>query len=122
MKTVLIVDDETSVLKILQRICSLLGYKTTITDSVDFALKKFSEETFDLVLMDVVMPDNDGLLVAREMKRIKPNQIIILVTGIGRNEAILQSYFKNVFVEDILLKPFSFWDVKVVLADNLSNN
>ena len=119
MHKVLIVDDEPSVLNTLNRICSQLGYKTFIADSADLALEVFCLEEFDLVLLDVMMPDKSGFFVAREMKRIKPNQIIILVTGIGRKEAIFQSYSKNVYVEDILLKPFSIWDVKAVLADNL---
>ena len=120
MKTVLIVDDEQIVLEVLQRILSRLGYNPVITDSGDLALRKFSMEVFDLVLMDILMPVKDGFEIAREMKQIKPDQKIVLVTGIGADIAAAQADVEKIGIESVLAKPFSYERVKTVVADALN--
>lgn len=122
MKTVLIVDDEPNVQNVLKRICSLLGYAPVIADSSENALKKFSMGSFDLVILDIVMPEMGGFEVAREMKRIRPDQIIVMVSGLGREEALNRSYIENVYVEDFLSKPFSYENIKSVLTNVLNND
>ena len=119
MKRVMIVDDEQIVLDVLQRILSRLGYNPVVTDSWEVALQKFSNEDFDLVLMDILMPEKDGFEVAREMRKIRPEQKIVLVTGIGADTAAAQADSEKVGVEYILTKPFSYERVKTVVANTL---
>ena len=120
MKTVMIVDDEQIVLDVLQRILSRLGYDSVIIESGDLAMERFSREFFDLVLLDVLMPEMNGFEIAKEMKRIKPEQKIVMVTGLGEDAAIAQADIENVPVDNVLSKPFSYEKVRTVVADTLN--
>ena len=119
MKTVLIVDDEKIVLEVLQRILTRLGYNAVVTDSGENALKRFVKESFDLVLMDVLMPERDGFEIAREMRRIKPDQKIVLVTGIGTDAATAQADSEQVDIDNVLSKPFSYEKIKMIVTNAL---
>jgi len=119
MKNVLVVDDEQIVLEVLQRILSRLGYAVTVSDSGDVALKQFAEEVFDLVLMDVLMPERNGFEIAREMKQIRPDQKIVLVTGIGADAAAAQAHSEHIGIDYVLSKPFSYDKVRTVVASAL---
>jgi len=119
MKTVLIVDDEQIVLDVLRRILSKFGYDTVAADSGELALERFSREAFDLVLMDVLMPDMKGFRIGREMRRIRPDQKIVMMTGICKNTVEAQANLEDIDVDNVLLKPFSFEKVKSVLKEVL---
>ena len=122
MQNVLIVDDEKIVLDVLQRILSRLGYRPIITESWEIALDLFSSATYDLVLMDVLMPEKNGFEIAREMRKIRPDQKIVLVTGIGAEMATAQAEAEEVGIEYVLPKPFSYDKVKHVLAEVLQSD
>lgn len=119
MKTVLIVDDEKIVLEVLQRILTRLGYNAVVTDSGENALKRFVKESFDLVLMDVLMPERDGFEIAREMRQMKPDQKIVLVTGIGTDAATAQADSERVGIDNVLSKPFSYEKIKMIVKNAL---
>jgi len=122
MQSVLIIDDEKIVLDVLQRILSRLGYRPIITESWEIALDLYSSASFDLVLMDVLMPEKNGFEIAREMRKIRPDQKIVLVTGIGAEMAAAQAEAEEVGIEYVLPKPFSYDKVKHVLAEVLQSD
>ena len=119
MQKVMIVDDEQIVLEVLQRILNRIGYQTEVVESGQAALKRFQDETYDLVLLDVLMPEMNGFEIAREIKKMKPGQKIIMVTGLGEDAAIHQAGTENVPVDSVLSKPFSFEKVRKVLEETL---
>ena len=121
MKSVLIVDDEQIVLDVLQRILNRLGYETRISDSGEDAMGRFASESFDLVLMDVLMPEKNGIEVARRMREVKPDQKIIMVTGLGAEAVMAQNKEANVDYNSVLSKPFSFDKVRHILQAALDN-
>lgn len=121
MKSVLIVDDEQIVLDVLQRILSRLGYDTVVSDSGESALERFSENSFDLVLLDVLMPEKNGFEIAKEMRRVKPDQKIVMVTGLGEDAVETQALSERIGINTVLSKPFSFEKVKSVLLTMLDN-
>lgn len=115
MKTVLIVDDEQIVLDVLQRILMRLGYRTLIADSGDQALQMFNSNLYDVVLMDVLMPEKNGFEIARKMRTIRPNQKIVMVTGLGADAVAGKAVAESLSVDSVLSKPFSYEKVKSVL-------
>ncbi len=121
MKNVLIVDDEQIVLDVLQRILMRLGYDSDISDSGETAIEKFSNEEFDLVLMDILMPEMGGFEIAKQMRKIKPNQKIVMVTGLGTDAAIAQADLEKIDIDDVLPKPFSFENVRLLLGREIKN-
>lgn len=122
MKRILIVDDEQIVLDVLQRIVSRLGYNAVVSDSGKTALERFDKHAFDLVLMDVLMPDKNGFEIARQMKKKKPHQKIVMVTGLGIDADITQEGLETVEVDSVLSKPFSYDRVKCVVDDALQGS
>jgi two-component system chemotaxis response regulator CheY len=63
---------------------------------------KFSKP--DLVFLDAVMPEMDGLSTLREIRKIDPNSIVIITTSLSEKEKVLQ--FKEAGANYYLLKPF----------------
>jgi len=116
MKKVLIVDDEPIVLDVLDRILTRIGYRTTITDYWASALDEFASQNFDLVLLDVLMPEKNGIEIARMMKGIKPGQIIVLVTGLDTNLVMLQADLECVDINGVISKPFSIQKVRTIIS------
>lgn len=81
-KTVLLVDDEQSMLKVLERRILSWGHRALLADSGLEALRMAKEQRPDLILLDVMMPEMDGLEVCRRLKASKDTARIpvILVT------------------------------------------
>ena len=122
MKSILVVDDEEVMLEVLWRTLTRLGYKIALSDSWKSALDLFSREKFDLVLMDVLMPQMNGYMIASRMRQLKPNQRIVMVTGLGADAAMAYNYSTRVNVNGLLLKPFTFEKLKSVITNALSRN
>lgn len=122
MKSILVVDDEKVMLEVLWRTLTRLGYKIALSDSWKSALDLFSREKFDLVLMDVLMPHMNGYMIASRMRQLKPNQRIVMLTGLGADTAMAYNYSTRVNVNDLLLKPFTFEKLKSVITNALSRN
>lgn len=78
---ILIIDDEVNTLNSLVRAFNLEGYETVVAESGAAALKKIEDPRLDLVLCDVVMPKMDGITTLREMKKVKPNLPVIVMSG-----------------------------------------
>jgi len=116
MKNILVVDDEKIVLDVLQRFISRLGYNTVVTDSWESALVRFSKERYDLVLMDVLMPGKNGFEVAEEMRRMRPDQKIVMLSGFGNDAEIVGNEQEGTDLHFILSKPLSFEGIKSVLT------
>jgi len=120
MKRILIVDDEKVVLDVLERILARLGYSTVVAHSGDTALELFSKEKdyFDLVMLDVLMPGKNGFQIAEEMRRIRPDQRIVLVTGMGENAInVKRGKASSVEINEVLAKPFSFEKIKSLVEE-----
>jgi len=86
--TALVVDDEKSVLSICTKMVSLCGFTViTACDGID-AVSKFREhvDVIDVVLMDLTMPNMDGITAMSEIFSIKPDARVILSSGFNEDE------------------------------------
>ena len=102
--SVLVVDDDIRILHMLRRMLELEGYKVLIVNSGEAALNMFDEESPDLVLLDVMMPDVDGYTVCKSIREF--SQIpIIMVTAKGNDEEKVQGL--DAGADDYVAKPFS---------------
>ena len=81
-RLVLLVDDEQSMLKVLERRLASWGYRVLLVDNGLDALRLAKEQRPDLILLDVMMPEMDGLEVCRRLHATKETKQIpvILVT------------------------------------------
>ncbi len=102
--SVLVVDDDIRMLRMMQRIMELEGYRVLSASGGEAALNVFNEETPDLMLLDVRMPSMDGYTVCRCIREF--SQIpIIMVTVRGNDEEKVQGL--DAGADDYVTKPFS---------------
>lgn len=88
---------------------SLKGYVVTSTSSGADALARVQKEVFDLVLLDLHMPEMNGAEVATRMKALSSPPTIVLLTGDSIAEA--KARCDELGVADCVTKPFQFRDL-----------
>ena len=88
---VLIVDDEPNLLESYKIGLELKGYAVSIASSGREALKKCEDETFDTVLLDIHMPEMDGLETLQCLGQLRPDQVVIMLTAHGSLESAVEA-------------------------------
>jgi DNA-binding response OmpR family regulator len=87
---ILVVDDEPPIRELLASYFKKHGYDvTTAADAVE-TMRLADEVPLHLVILDVLLPDSDGLEILEQLKAAHPNLPIIIMTGIGFDEELLQ--------------------------------
>src|SRR5690242_11880833 len=81
--SVLIVDDEKNILLTLSQALQLAGYRTELAQSGQLALDLIAARPVDAVLMDVKMPDMDGLTALEKIAALRPDLPVIMMSGHG---------------------------------------
>jgi two-component system nitrogen regulation response regulator NtrX len=104
-RTILIVDDETSILRSLEGILSDEGYETVCAESGPGALGKMEEMIPDLVLLDIWMPDMDGVEVLTKIKEQYPFLPVVMMSGHGSIETAVKATKHGAY--DYIEKPLS---------------
>ncbi len=102
--TVLVVDDETAVSKLLSDILKPRGYRIVAAGTAAEGLARLAEYQPELVLMDYQLPDRDGLSLLQEIRAVYPASYVIMITGRG-SEALAVELMKA-GASEYLLKPF----------------
>jgi DNA-binding NtrC family response regulator len=106
---ILVVDDKEQMRDVLRKFLAAEGYLVeTAADGKD-ALRKFSENKFELVLSDIKMPAMDGAELLTEILKINPQAIVILMTAFGSIEAAVAAI--KLGAADYVSKPFQMEDV-----------
>jgi DNA-binding response OmpR family regulator len=77
----LIVDDDTNIQRLYKEELEEEGYDVTIAPTGKDALELFQKGTFDIVTLDILMPDIDGISLLRKMKEQRPDIPIIMSTA-----------------------------------------
>jgi DNA-binding NtrC family response regulator len=102
---ILIVDDEPLLGQPLKRTLETAGYQVRLAQSGAEALEAFAEDSFDLLLEDLRLPDAEGLEIMREALHRMPNCMALVMTGHGTIENAVEAMKRGAV--DFLLKPFS---------------
>lgn len=99
-----IIDDEPIIHEVLGEILRPEGYDVEISSSGKEALEKYSSQSFELTLLDLLMPGMDGTEVLKEIKRINPNEAVIIITAYASLESAISAIKMGAF--DYIQKPF----------------
>ena len=86
----LVVDDEPPIRELLASYFTKHGYDVTTAADATETMRLADEVPLNLVILDVLLPDSDGLEVLEKLKSAHPNLPIIIITGIGFDEELLQ--------------------------------
>ena len=101
----LIVDDEAKIRELIGKYAAYEGYDfLEAADGLE-AVEKVRTHPVDLVVLDIMMPELDGFSAAREIRRIRPDMPIILLSA--RGEEYEKIYGFELGVDDYVVKPFS---------------
>jgi len=103
-ETIHIIDDEKIIHEVLEDLLSSEGYQCELSSSGQEALEKQKSESFDLVLLDLLMPGMDGMEVLQEIKKIDPNAVVIIITAYASVESAISAMKIGAF--DYIQKPF----------------
>jgi len=107
MSRILIVEDETHLAEGLRFNLEAEGHAVQITDNGEDALKRLlkDRESFDALVLDVMLPGKDGFLVARELRKSQNYTPLLMLTARGRPEDVLKGFESG--ADDYLPKPFN---------------
>jgi two-component system response regulator PilR (NtrC family) len=100
-----VVDDEPDVLQICSRALSNVGYRVFAASNAERARQYIDSEELDLVILDIHMPDEDGISLLRYIHRERPAISTMLITGYPAVNTVIDAIRLN--VGEYLCKPFT---------------
>lgn len=116
---VLLVEDHQDTMRIMAKLLRRLGYTVIPASTVKEALRLDQQESFDMLICDIGLPDGSGLDVVREMKRRHAIKAIA-VSGFGQPEDLSRS--REAGFVDHLVKPLNFQKLETLLTQLSSTN
>jgi CheY-like chemotaxis protein len=105
MATILVIDEEQAIRDLLDTLLSGKGYDVILADSGEKGLEVFRRACPDAVILDLKMPEMNGLMVLQEIRRLNPKQPVIILTGAGTREA--EQQVRALGVTEYVEKQFS---------------
>lgn len=102
---ILIVEDDTALNESLNYNLKISGYDTTTTFTKEDCLTALKYNVYDLVILDVWLPDGNGFSICSEIKKICPNTIVFFLTANDLECDVLKGY--DLGGDDYITKPFS---------------
>jgi len=100
---ILIIDDERKICEILKEILESEGYKTLSTLNGTDALRKLEKNNIDLALLDIKLPDIDGITLLKKIKKINSNTSVIMISAFGTVALAVEALKSG--AEDFIEKP-----------------
>ena len=102
-------DDSEFMRKVLRNILEAGGHKVIEARSADEALDRFVKESPEIVTMDIVMPDKDGIEAVKRLKEANAKAKIIMISALGHQKTVMRSLEAGAV--DFIIKPFTADDV-----------
>ena len=116
---ILIVDDEPNVCNFLSEFLDYKGFEPTITLSGKEALQQLESEDFDLVLLDIIMPEMNGFEVLERINQIGNKVPVIILTGV-RDQNVANDSIEMGAV-DFISKPIDLDQLEQSILVNIKN-
>jgi excisionase family DNA binding protein len=114
---VLVVDDEASIRDLLSKTLALAEYDVDTAADASTALGRVRAAEYDLLIADLKMPGMDGLTLIRQVKRIRAELPVIIITGFSTESSAIEAV--NLGVAGYLRKPFRVPEVLAAAAKAL---
>lgn len=104
MAKILLVDDAAFMRMRCAKLLTAEGYEVAEAGNGAEAVAKFPEVQPDLVLMDITMPEMDGIAATRAIKGQHPNAVIIMVSALGQQSMVIEAIRAG--AKDFVVKPY----------------
>jgi DNA-binding response OmpR family regulator len=118
-KTILVVDDDKSILRTFTRILQKSGYEIDVAETGKEAMEKTENRHFDLALVDIRLPDMDGTDLLAKLKKPLQHTIKIMITGFPSLETGVKALDEG--ADAYLVKPVKPQELLMLLDEKLKN-
>jgi two-component system, NtrC family, response regulator PilR len=115
---ILVVEDEEIFQEVLSGLLQSAGYQSTVAGSAEEALDFLERDSFDLLVIDLMLPGAGGLELLRTVKSRDPDQMAVMITAFGSVESAVQAMKEGAF--HYLTKPFRHEEVLLTVRNALS--
>jgi two-component system OmpR family response regulator len=102
---ILLAEDDSNLGLLLKNYLTAKNFETSLYINGLLALEAFSKESFSLCILDIMMPEMDGITLAKDIRKINPDVPIIFLTARSQKEDILEGFRTG--ADDYITKPFS---------------
>lgn len=102
--SIIIIDDETGIVRLCQRLLERANFRVTSTTDPLEGVDLLRRKQFDLLLVDIRMPGMDGFQVIEEGQQIQPDLAVVIMTGYGTLETAIKALRQG--ADGLILKPF----------------
>jgi two-component system copper resistance phosphate regulon response regulator CusR len=103
---ILLVEDEPKVSSFISKGLNEFSYRVSIADDVAVAKVMFNEQSFDLIIMDVMLPDGSGIELCRYIRKINADIPVLMLTALDNIDSKVTGLHAG--ADDYLVKPFHF--------------
>jgi two-component system, NtrC family, response regulator AtoC len=103
---ILVIDDDDEILNTLSTFFTNEGHEVKTTSSGQDGKRLAIVDRPDLVLLDIRLPDQDGIEILKELKQADKDLVIVMITGYKDAEKVVSAFRLGAF--DCLLKPFNY--------------
>ncbi|HOP58557.1 MAG TPA: response regulator transcription factor [Bacteroidales bacterium] len=102
---ILLAEDDINLGNLLKNYLAAKNYDTRLVSNGKLTLKAFNEDIYHLCILDIMMPEMDGLAVARHIRHINPNIPLIFLTAKSQKDDVIEGFRTG--ADDYITKPFS---------------
>lgn len=114
---ILVADDEKSMREFLDIMLKKEGYKVTLASNGDEVMRLIEKDIFDLALVDIRMPKQDGISVLKKIKSFSPETVVIMITAYASADTAIKAMKEGAY--DYITKPFKIEEIKLIIQNAL---
>jgi DNA-binding NtrC family response regulator len=118
-KTVIVIDDDKSILRTFTRILQKAGYYVDTAETGKEAIEKLTAQTYDVALIDIKLPDMDGPDLLMSKRENLANSVKILITGLSSGDYAPKTIQQG--VDAFLIKPVKPEDLLSLIEEKLKD-
>jgi DNA-binding NtrC family response regulator len=117
-ETILVVDDEEVMRDVLGTLLTQAGYNVTLAEDGAKGVALARKQSFDAAIVDIMLPELDGLQVLDEIRKLDPELVVLMITAFASVETALTAMKKGAF--DYVTKPFKHEELLHILRNGLN--